>query len=151
MDESDSDSEDMAASIDEDEFPNLVNMSREDRENFNQDEFFARQLLKLDADHMYTDKDLANEKILNRAIDLLHHKRQGQSQVTRVIGVHVNYGSLPPNIKAAALDEKEICLRREGATRLAQKKKALTRLRVVWSKGKSDRGEDVESEAGRYV
>ena len=151
FDDLESDEEDMALNFEEDDLPNFMSMSNEERETFNQDDFFARQLLKLNADHVYTDVDLYNEATLNRAIDLLHHKRQGQSQVTRAIGVHINYEALPPEVKAAALDEKEISLRREGTQRLAQKKKAMSRLRVVWSKRNVDRAVEVETNVGRYV
>ena len=49
------------------------------RDNFNQDAFFITQLLKLNTDHEYTEKDyLANERILNRAIDLVYHRHQGK-------------------------------------------------------------------------
>ena len=147
-----SDDEDMALNFEEDDLPNFMSMSKEERENFNQDDFFARQLLKLNSDHVYTDADLYNEAILNRAIELLHHKRQGQAQVTRAIGVHINYEALPPEVKAAARDEKEICLRREGSERFAQKKKAMSRLRISWSsKGKGVREVDGETKVGRYV
>ena len=151
IDDLESDDEDMALNIEEDDFPNFMSMTSEERENFNQDDFFARQLLKINADRVYTASDLYHEAVLNRAIDLLHHKRQGQSQVTRAIGVHINYEALPPDVKAAALDEKEICLRREGAQRLAQRKKAMSRLRVVWSKRKADRAIEVQTNVGRYV
>ena len=49
-------------------------MINEEREIFNQDKFFFRQVLKLDLNHVYIENNLINEKILNRTIDLLHHK-----------------------------------------------------------------------------
>ena len=65
--------EDYILGLDEDEYPNFLNMTAEEREEFNQNEFFKRRLLNLNTDYVYSEGDLENEKILNRAIDLVHH------------------------------------------------------------------------------
>ena len=96
-DESEDEDEDVLDDLDESEFPDLLKLSAEERENFNADAFFKAQLLKLNTDHVYSDDDLNHEKTMNRAIDLLHHKRQGQTDVTRVLSVHLDYTALPPD------------------------------------------------------
>lgn len=67
---------------------------------------------------MYTEKDLENERTLNRALDLVHHKRQGQSEVSRVLSVHINYNALSDAMRQGACEETDIVLRREGEVRL---------------------------------
>ena len=39
-------------------------MSAEERENFNQNGFFMKQLLKLDTNHVYVEEDLINKRTL---------------------------------------------------------------------------------------
>ena len=39
-------------------------MSAEERENFNQNGFCMKQLLKLDTNHVYVEEDLLNKRIL---------------------------------------------------------------------------------------
>ena len=121
------------AAADED-LPDILTMSREEREAFNQDEFFLKRMLKRNSDYVSTDIDLANEPILNRAINLLHHKRQGQNEITQILGVHINYDALPEDIKGAAISEKDFALRKEGKLRLEQKKTAMKMLHISWVK-----------------
>ena len=109
-------------------------MINEEREIFNQDEFFLRQALKLDSSHVYIENDLVNEKILNRAIDLLHHKLQSQRGVIRIVTVHINYDALSEEFRASAFQEADIAMNKEGAIRLEQKKKAMSRLALAWNK-----------------
>ena len=85
------DSEDDFAYLAEDDLPELASMSKEEREELDQNEFFLKRMLKRNAEQIFTAKDLHNEDILNRGIDLLHHKRQGRQQVTEVLGVHIRY------------------------------------------------------------
>ena len=91
-------------------------MTREARENLDSDELLLRALLKLDCNYEYTEKDLENETVLDRAIDLLHHKRQGQDQrvVTRVLGLHVTYDALSDQVKNKAKIEEQSTLKAEG-------------------------------------
>ncbi|KAL8725679.1 MAG: hypothetical protein Q9181_006326, partial [Wetmoreana brouardii] len=105
-------------------------MTREEREEFNQDEFFMRQYLKLDPQRVYEEKDPEDEATLNRAIDLLHHKRQGQDHVTRVLTTHIDYSALPMDMRHMARSEREFAIRKEGKERFEQKKQAMERLKL---------------------
>ena len=85
---SESDDSDIAdfADFNDEDVPDFLDLSSEEREEIDQDEYFLRRMLKRDSEYVFADKDLLNESTLNRAIDLLHHKRQGQNEVTRVLG-----------------------------------------------------------------
>ena len=129
-DDDDDETADLAMDLDDDEVPDLLRMSQEEREAFDQDEFLAKQMLKIDPDFVYDEDDLESEKILNRAIDLLHHRRQGQDKVSRAITTHINSDALSDEAKAEAMSEKDICMRKEGVNHLAQKKEAMKRLSI---------------------
>ena len=133
-DEDEDADDDLLDDLNESEFPDLLKLTAEERESFNADAYFMAQLFKLNTDHEYSEADLENEKVMNRAIDLLHHKRQGQTEVTRVLSVHVNYTDLLLALRDSATAEANLVLKNEGATRLEQKKTALTLLNVAISK-----------------
>ncbi len=74
------DEDDTITGVEEEDLPNILAMTREARENLDLDDLFLRVMLKLDCNYEYTEKNLENETVLDRAIDLLRHKRQGQNQ-----------------------------------------------------------------------
>ena len=51
-------------------------MSKEEREELDQDGFFLNRMLKRNAEHVFTEKDLHNEDVLNRSIDLFRPKAE---------------------------------------------------------------------------
>lgn len=110
------------------ELPDFKAMTKEEREDFCQDDFFLSQLLRYDTSYRYTEADLRNEKVLNRAIDLVHHKRQGQLGLTRVLTIHINYDALTPAMRLKASDEGNFSINQDGKERMNQKKKALALL-----------------------
>lgn len=79
-------------------------------------------MLKRNPEHVFTEKALQKEDVLNRAIDLLHHKRQGQQDVTGVLRVHMSYDALSEDLKHGARIERNIALKKAGKQRLEQKK-----------------------------
>ena len=95
------DEEDTIAGVEEEDLPNILAMTREARKNLDSDDLFLRVMLKLDCNYEYTEKDLENETVLDRAIDLLCHKRQGQNQrgVTLVLGIYITYDTLSDGMK----------------------------------------------------
>ena len=111
-------------------------MDRLEREEFDQNDFFAQQLLKLPVHKIYTEQDLNDERVLNRAIDLLHHKRQGQDTVTRSGGVHINYWAIPEEIRDAAVTPAIFSMNKWGRNSMEYKKRAMTRLQLHWSQKK---------------
>lgn len=141
--EEEEEEEDTLAGIEEEDIPNIFAMTRDARENLNSDELFLKAMLELDCNYEYAEKDLENEMVLDRAIDLLHHKRQGQDQrvVTRVLGLHITYDALSDEMKRKAKIEEQFALKAEGKKRLEQKKQAMKRLNVNWAKASSVRGE----------
>ena len=79
-------------------------------------------MLKRNADYVFTDNDLHNEDVMNREIDLLHHKKQGQQQVTEVLWVHVRYDAFSDGLKSGAKTERDLQLKKASQVRLVQKK-----------------------------
>lgn len=93
LDSEDSDVADFA-DFDDEDLSDFLKMFRERREELDQDNSILRCMLKRDSDYIFSDKDLSNETTLNRSIDLLH-KRQGQNEVTQVLGLLIRYELSP--------------------------------------------------------
>ena len=119
---------------DEEELPDLAGMTQEERENIDQDEFFFRQMSKWDTSHVFTKKDLGDPRVLNKGLDLLHHKRQGQVDVTRVLSVHIKYDYLSEALRSALRSERDITLRKDGDLRMEQKKAVMKRLGIKFAR-----------------
>ena len=79
-------------------------------------------MVKRNSEHVLTKKNLQKEDMLNRAINLLHHKRQGQQEVIGVLGGHISYDAFSENLKPGARIERDIVSKKASKQRLKQKK-----------------------------
>lgn len=109
-------------------------MSQDERKTLNQDDFFLRQALQLDADYVYTEDGLTNEKALDQAIDLLHYRMQGHQGLGHTISLHIGYNEPSESYRTSAFREKSMAIQKNGQMRLEQKKLAMTRLNLHWTK-----------------
>lgn len=89
-----------------DDLPELANMSKKECEDLDQYGILLRHMLKRNSEHVFTEEDPQREDVLNRTIDLLHRKRQGQQKVAEVLEAHITYDALPRTSDIVARTER---------------------------------------------
>lgn len=85
-----------------------------EQELFSQDHMNLHALLSLSSDKIYTAADLEEEEVLERALRLLVHARNGQASQHVRMGPHITYDKLLREVTstiAAKLEVEEVQLK----------------------------------------